>query len=382
VLYVGRLLAGALLITGALGCQPKRVATIAIDDFIEKANAEGDTDQADRAIDLTRLKAQDSPGSDYQLGSGDLLTATIYRLEQADAPSIITVRVDDTGNIALPLIGEIQAAGRRPDQLETDIKNKLTPKFIRNPRVTVVVASYRQFSVLVLGAVNNPGRVLLRRDQRNVVHALSAAGGLTDVSSGQIVLRPAVSPDLHEIYQIETEEGFNRAMARKPLQEGDIIVAKQDHLPVIYIHGLVHAPGAIQIPRHGVSVLQAMVAAGGLPREFNADLAYLTRRFKDGTEHSVELDLHQLAQGEIPNLTMRPGDVLEVPHTDKTRTAEFVKENLIFRAGIDATFTPWPYFLTPKVQVNDGNDNVNLNAIIRQDLALRGVRKLTEPLGF
>ncbi len=370
-----------LLVVGSLGCHPKRQATISLDAFLDKSEEHIAAARPDRAVDLTRLTAADMPGADYRLGPGDLVTVTIFQLERPETPSVLTVRVSPDGKVALPMIGETAAGGLRPTDLEAEIRNRLSPRFLRNPRVSVVVAEYHQVSVLVLGAVANPGTVLLKTNERTLVHVLSRAAGLTQTASGRVVIRPAASPGAEETYQIDREEEFARALARKPLGDGDIIFVREGTVPIIYVHGIVEAPGPLQIPRTGVSVLQALVAAGGLPTEYNADQAYLTRRFQDGSEHTVQFDLEELAMGDIPNVLMQPGDILEVPHTAKTRTADWAMHNLVFRAGVDGVLNPWPYFLTPKYQIDDNNDD-GIGNLIKQDMLLRASRQITQPLGF
>ena len=117
-------------------------------------------------------------------------------------------------------------------------------------------------------------------------------------------------------------------MSRRPLEEGDIILAAEGSPSLIYVHGLVSVPGPIQIPRVGVTVTQAIIAAGGLPNELNPDQAFLTRQFGDGSQHTVKIDLQALAAGNVPDLRLYAGDILGVPHTKKTRTEEYVRENL------------------------------------------------------
>ncbi len=371
-----------LVVTAGIGCQPERLPTLTLDEFTRKTRDQFPYSPAARTIDLTRLSDAELPGADYRLAAGDLLSVTVLRLEQADAPSTVTVRVDEDGHIALPLIGDVPAAGLHTTDLENEINRRLSPRYVRHPRTSVVVAGYHQVSVLVLGAVEKPGRILLRNDERSIVHAITKARGLTADASGSVVVRPAGTTGADETLQIDGQEGFTRALSRKPLEEGDIILAAEGTPSLIYVHGLVSAPGPIQIPRVGVTVTQAIVAAGGLPNDFNADQAFLTRQFVDGSQHTVKIDLQELAAGNVPDLRLYAGDILGGPHTRKTRTEEYVRENLVFRAGIDATLHPWPYLLTPRVQIRDDQRDDGVGQIIRQDVLIRASRRATQPFGF
>lgn len=377
-----RLFTLLLVVTAGIGCQPERLPTLTFDEFTRKTREQFPDSPAGRTIDLTRLSDADLPGADYRLAAGDLLTVTILRLEQADAPSTVTVRVNADGHIALPLIGDLPAAGLHTTDLESEINRRLSPRYVRHPRTSVLVAGYHRVSVLVLGAVEKPGRILLRNDERSIIHAITKAGGLTADASGSVVIRPAGATGADETIQIDRQQGFTRALSRKPLEDSDIILVAEGTPSLIYVHGLVAAPGAIQIPRVGVTVTQAIVAAGGLPNDFNADQAYLTRQFADGSQHTVQIDLQQLAAGDVPDLRLYAGDILGVPHTRKTRTELYIRENLVFRAGIDATLNPWTYLLTPKVQIRNDLGNDGIGRIIRQETLLRAARQATQPLGF
>lgn len=377
-----RLLPLLLIVTAGIGCQPERLPTLTLDEFSRKTREQFPDSSAARTIDLTRLSEAELPGADYRLSAGDLLSVTVLRLEQADSPSTVTVRVDEDGRIALPLIGDVPAGGLRTTDLESEINRRLSPRYVRHPRTSVVVAGYHRISVLLLGAVERPGRILLRNDERSIIDAITKAGGLTAAASGAVVVRPAGTTGADETIQVDRQLGFTRALSRKPLEEGDILLAAEGTPSLIYVHGLVASPGPIQIPRVGVTVTQAIVAAGGLPNEINPDQAFLTRQFADGSQHTVKLDLQQLAAGKVPDLRLYAGDILGVPHTRKTRTEEYVRENLVFRAGLDATFSPWPYLLTPKLQIRDGRSDDGVGRLIRQDILFRASRRATEPLGF
>jgi polysaccharide biosynthesis/export protein len=107
--------------------------------------------------------------------------------KEADLSRQTTVRSD--GKISLPLIGDVQAAGRTPSQLEADITDKLK-SFITQPQVAVIVQEIRSLKFNILGQVIKPGSYLLLTGT-TIVDAIATAGGLKDFAKkkGIYILR-------------------------------------------------------------------------------------------------------------------------------------------------------------------------------------------------
>lgn len=115
------------------------------------------------------------PGSiatrmDDLLSPGDVLRITF-----SGAPDLNqTQKIRPDGNISLPKVGEVKAAGKRPLSLQNQL-NALYQPSLQNAEVTVVVDS-SSFPVIVLGAVNGPGQVNL--DRPSLLQAIGKAGGI------------------------------------------------------------------------------------------------------------------------------------------------------------------------------------------------------------
>jgi polysaccharide export outer membrane protein len=114
------------------------------------------------------------PDNTYIIGEDDVLSINVWK--EPDLTRSITVRSD--GKISLPLIGDLQAAGRTPTQLEQDIAASLR-NYITDPQVTVIVQEIRSQKFNIFGQVNKPGSYLLTADT-TIVDALALAGGFKD----------------------------------------------------------------------------------------------------------------------------------------------------------------------------------------------------------
>jgi polysaccharide export outer membrane protein len=110
----------------------------------------------------------------YIIGPNDVLAINVWK--EPEITRSLPVRSD--GKISLPLIGDVQAAGRTPMQLEEDISARLKD-FITNPQVAVIVEQINSQKFNILGQVARPGSFPLTAGT-TIVDAIAVAGGFKD----------------------------------------------------------------------------------------------------------------------------------------------------------------------------------------------------------
>lgn len=110
----------------------------------------------------------------YVIGENDMLDIDVWKEKEISRQ--IPVRPD--GKISLPLIGEIQASGLTPLQLQDNITQQLK-SYIDNPEVTVIVDEPRSHQFNVVGQVARPGTYQLS-ESMTVLDAIAGAGGFKD----------------------------------------------------------------------------------------------------------------------------------------------------------------------------------------------------------
>lgn len=93
--------------------------------------------------------------------------------------------IDPAGFVSLPLAGTIKAAGLSKQQLERDLSKKFSGEYLRNPRVTIDVTSFRPF--YILGEVTKAGEYSFKSGL-NVMSAIAIAGGTTYRANRSTVL--------------------------------------------------------------------------------------------------------------------------------------------------------------------------------------------------
>jgi len=110
--------------------------------------------------------------TEYILGPGDKLKVTVFGNDDLTSET----EVDPAGQVTLPLIQKVPAAGKTVLQLEEEIRNRLSPDFVKNPRLSIEVLNYRPF--YIIGEVKNPGSYPYVAGM-TVVNAIALAGGFT-----------------------------------------------------------------------------------------------------------------------------------------------------------------------------------------------------------
>lgn len=108
---------------------------------------------------------------DYIIGVGDGINIRVY--EQEGLSADLKVRRD--GKVALPLIGEIVVAGKRPLELSRELEGRWK-EFVVSPRVTINVTASQPVSVTIVGEVGRVGTITLEPPAR-LVEALAQSGG-------------------------------------------------------------------------------------------------------------------------------------------------------------------------------------------------------------
>lgn len=117
--------------------------------------------------------------ADYVIGPEDVLGVLFWREQEMSGD--VAVRPD--GMITLPLVGDIQAAGLRPEALRDTIQ-AAAGKYLTDPNVTVVVRQLNSRKVFITGQVATPGAHPLT-GPRTVMQLIALAGGLTEYADGE-----------------------------------------------------------------------------------------------------------------------------------------------------------------------------------------------------
>lgn len=128
------------------------------------------------------VHAAEAPSASYHVRPGDTLIVTAWK--EPDLSLEVLVRPD--GKFSFPLAGDIQAAGRAPEEIRADVVKKIE-SFIPEVAVTVMVKDINGNKAYVIGKVQRPGPILMT-EPTNVMQALSIAGGTVQFANLKRIL--------------------------------------------------------------------------------------------------------------------------------------------------------------------------------------------------
>ena len=270
--------------------------------------------------------------STYVLGPDDEISIRVMESEEISEEPF---RIDPGGDISLPMLGRVRAAGRTPRELETKLAERLRA-FIHEPQALVRVTQFRSQPVSVIGAVNKPGIHQLE-GRKSLIEILSLAGGLRQDAGhtvkitrrrewGAIPLENAAD-DPSGRFQI-AEVSLEAVMeARNP--EENVLIMPNDVISVpraemIYvIGGVQRAGGFVLHEKESITVLQALALAGGLTRTAAKKNAKILRPTQDDRERvEIIINLKDIMAGRSEDVVLERDDILFVPHSGGKRAAQ------------------------------------------------------------
>ncbi len=321
---------------GGVGCSDHRISLAEFLAMEQEMQQVATTQPVALPAEVT--EAIDEHLGPYKVGPGDVLSVSLMGTEQTGILPPTIARVTRDGEADLPIVGLVKVTGLELEDVETAIRQAYVPKVYREVVVHVEPISVDTTNVLVLGAVQAPGLVALRRTERNLLFAIVGAGGASEASSGQVTLQRLRRPAEEVMLNLRDPEELRAALALNPLEDGDILKVHAAMPNTIFVGGLVNGPRPqVYAPGVKMTMLQVIAASGGLRTDVTPRDATLMRRMPDGRDVQVKLDMDRISAGGDPNITLAGGDILWVNETIETKVQDWINRNIFFRAGVSAT---------------------------------------------
>ena len=145
-------------------------------------------------VDAAMLKPSETA---YTFSAGDILQISIPSLMQTGQTEIADRIIDQSGDIQLPVINKIRAAGLTTEELQNLIESRLKG-VITNPQAFVALKEGRTFQYRVLGSVDQPGIFALTKPDFRLLDALATARGASVNTSRILITRVIETPDEHK----------------------------------------------------------------------------------------------------------------------------------------------------------------------------------------
>jgi polysaccharide export outer membrane protein len=246
---------------------------------------------------------------EYVIGAADVIAISV--LDNKDLETVASVTPG--GKIAVPLVGDIQAAGLTVSELTDQLTREFAKK-VKSPQVTVSLREVNSYRIYFLGRVGKPG-ILTSKSEVTLLQALSMAGGIQD------------GADLTQAYVARGTErvpvDFIKLLRNGDLSQNitlnpdDTVVIPDNPQNVIYVTGEVKTPGMLPfVKERDWTALKAVVYVGGFTQYASKGKSYLIRE-GGGGKTTIPIDFNDLMRNPEAgkDIPLIPGDILVVPQS-------------------------------------------------------------------
>ena len=235
----------------------------------------------------------------YRVGVGDVLDIRLIN-SPTNRSTLFTVM--PSGAIDLPIAGgAVMVAGMTTDEIQGRIAAELKRRAVEEKaQVSVGVRQYVSHAIMVTGLVVHPGTRYLRREVVPLFVVL-AESQLRNDAGRVMIMRAGTDGETLELSDPQT--------LNVTVQPGDVITVSHKPQEFYYIGGRVNYPGQKTF-QPGITLLQALLAAGGTTRQENR--VEISRAGTDGRLATIRYRLKEIKAGMVEDPKLQPGDRVEI----------------------------------------------------------------------
>jgi polysaccharide biosynthesis/export protein len=279
--------------------------------------------------------ANASAPSNYILGPNDEFSVYAPYAEDLSGKSY---RVSPAGEVNLPKVGRIHAAGMSVSDLEAEVTEGLKA-YIKQPDVVINITQFKGQPATVFGEVGNPGVVQLE-GRKTLIEVLTLAGGLRPTAGSRIkITREISSAGLIPLASARIEGDYSMAevnvstIADRP--SDNILILPKDYISVtkadiVYVTGEVHQPGGFVLnDRKSISVIDVLARAGGTGATAKRKDAVIYRQVSGEDLKTIPINIDDIYKIKALNVMLQPDDILYVPDSYAKGQARRTFENVL-----------------------------------------------------
>ena len=183
----------------------------------------------------------------YKFSAGDILQISIPSLMQTGQTEIADRIIDQSGDIQLPVINKIRAAGLTTEDLQKEIETRLKG-VITNPQAFVALKEGRTFQYRVLGSVDQPGIFALTKPDFRLLDALATARGASVNTTRILITRVEILDEHKAVYDRETKKpGDSGAKTQQSAASQTSTTTPQTSAPAVAPSPAISAPSTVDI---------------------------------------------------------------------------------------------------------------------------------------
>jgi polysaccharide export outer membrane protein len=246
-----------------------------------------------------------TPG-DYLLGSGDLITVTVFETPDLNSE----VRVSSRGFVSLPLLDNVKVVNMTAAEAEENIERLYREKYLHDPHVTVYIKEHVSKQITLVGALTKPGTYDYI-SKRRLLDVIAIANGLTaKAGSTAYVTRQDLASQKPVNYLVDLDELTKRGNMEQnfEIQGGDVIFVPESGQ--CFIDGAIRKPGTYPISAK-MTVTEGIALAGGLASYADNDSIKLIRYMGQGKKREIlKLSYSDLQGGLGDTIILKDQDII------------------------------------------------------------------------
>ncbi len=291
--------------------------------------------------DIKDLNSRVKPPPQYNIGAGDVISVRFPYNPELNNDTII---VSPAGNISMPLVGEIHAEGLALSKLNT----LLTEKYYKalgyslDGNYTLGIGDTLSIKLLYNSELNSDVKV--RPDGKislPLIDEIDVAGKTPSQLKAEIAkqylqkLKADEPPEVTVIVLNFKTPELNVSLMNSASQ-------------IVFVGGEVQQPKVVNISG-SMKILNAITMAGGTNNNAGLDSIILIRYSDSDTPNAHLLDMNQVLAGKIPDVVLKPYDIIYVPKDSISQADIFMQH--IWRILPTSFVFSFPYNLNPESEV-------------------------------
>jgi len=279
----------------------------------------------------------------YRLSAGDVLSIQLWAYPeitpplQQDSANIKAsgYPIDSDGNIYLPLVGKIHAAGKTVSELNRNLRSQFA-HYLKTPDVLVRVLSYEGNRYFVNGQVMKSGQYTLNDQPISIYTALGMAGGVNTETGDNTSIQLIRNGKTFDLNAVSLEkQGYS--LHKLLIQPNDTIYVNTKQNQKLYVMGESSKSQALSLRDQGMTLSDVLGESEGInPYSASAARIFVMRtNLQDRTSTIYHLNLSSIGNLALANqFQMQKNDIVYIDATGLTRWQRIMNQIVPFSSAL------------------------------------------------